>query len=72
MIVIELSAPPGAKSSRAPVSHAAASTPLPTGSLATMVPDLESSTTLVSLHPIAERNPDWFEPDEPERVALGS
>jgi DNA-binding GntR family transcriptional regulator len=27
---------------------------------------------LVSLHPIAERNPDWFEPDEPERVALGS
>jgi DNA-binding GntR family transcriptional regulator len=27
---------------------------------------------LVSLHPIAERNPDWFEPDEPERVPLGS
>ncbi|MEW6339471.1 MAG: GntR family transcriptional regulator [Pseudomonadota bacterium] len=25
---------------------------------------------LVSLGPVAERNPDWFEPDEPELVAL--
>jgi hypothetical protein len=25
---------------------------------------------LVSLGPIAARNPDWFEPDEPERVPL--
>ncbi|SAK48050.1 putative HTH-type transcriptional regulator YdfH [Caballeronia temeraria] len=27
---------------------------------------------LVPLRPISERNPDWFEPDEPERVALDS
>ncbi|SAL57201.1 GntR family transcriptional regulator [Caballeronia telluris] len=27
---------------------------------------------LISLHPIAERNPDWFEADEPERVPLAT
>lgn len=27
---------------------------------------------LVSLGPIAARNPDWFDPDEPERVALST
>jgi DNA-binding GntR family transcriptional regulator len=27
---------------------------------------------LVSLGPVAERNPDWFEPDEGERVHLAN